>query len=197
MLVLAFLLGVVSWSHAVPMSKIGEHMQDMETQKAKKEKELKNLEDLEKVVADQIAEAKAEMAQNMLSTMEKVGRTKTTPDGLVTTGGGIMHSPSQHWKLDVNRLRKEYESAGIYKPEEIDTIIEFHKSYVQNQGFTAGIAEQLAKVAEATAQQRTIQKYISRKKQEIQELENAIQGSSGVGNDGGGGGSGGGSGGGY
>lgn len=198
LLAVAFLAAVPSFVQAMPMSKLGEHFKNLEAEKSKKEKELKRLEDLAKAVENEIGSAKAEMAKNMMSTVEQVGRSKANPEGLVMTGGGIMHSPSKHWKLDAKKLRKQYEQAGIYKPEEIDVIIEFHKSYVQNQGFTAGIAEQLAKVAEATAQKRTIEKYISRKKDEIDELDNAIRGttSDGGGSDGGGGG-GGGSGGGY
>lgn len=178
---------------------LGEHMQEMEKTKEKKLKELSRLEELEKIVADEIASAKAEMAQNMSNTVQNVGRSKKNPEGLVTTTGGVVHSPKQNWVLDKERLRKEYENTGIYTADEIDTIVEFHDAYTQNRGFTAGIAEQLARVAEAKAQQRTIQKYIAVKKQEIRELENALQGSSsgtvssgGSGGDGGGGGGGGG-----
>ncbi len=176
--VLAFLFLYVSppLVQAWPTSQIGQHMSDLEAQKQKKAKELQNLKNLKKIVNDQIATAKAEMAQNMTSTVEKVGRVKADPNGLVTTAGGVSHSPSKHWKMNFENLRKEYENAGIYKPDEIDTIIEFHKSYVQNQGFTAGIAEQLAQVAEATAQKRTIEGYIERKEKEIAEVENAIKG---------------------
>jgi septal ring factor EnvC (AmiA/AmiB activator) len=195
-LIVAFLSGILPCSQMAQASKIGENMKQLEADKAKKEKELKNLEKLEEIVDNEIGTAKAEMAQNMNNTVQKVGHSKANPDGLVTTSGGIVHSPSKHWKLNVNNLRKEYENAGIYTPDEIDVIVEFHKSYVANQGFTAGIAEQLAKVAEATAQKRTIQKYIARKKQEIDELENAIRGTS-SGDGGGGGGSGGGGSGGY
>ena len=164
----------------------------MEKTKAKKLKELSRLEELEKIVANEIATAKAEMAQNMSNTVQNVGKSKASPEGLVTTSGGVVHSPKQHWELDVDKLRQEYENAGIYTQDEIDTIVEFHKAYVKNRGFTAGIAEQLARVAEAKAQQRTIQKYIAVKKQEITELENALQGSSPDANpaDGGGGGGG-------
>ena len=196
--IVAFASSVVPCPQVAQASKIGEHMEQMEADKAKKEKELKNLEQLENIVANEIGAAKAEMAQNMTNTVQHLGHSKANPEGLVTTSGGVVHSPSKHWKLNVKSLRKEYENAGIYTPDEIETIVEFHKSYVANQGFTAGIAEQLAKVAEATAQQRTIQKYITRKKQEIHELENAIRGtSSGDGGGGGDGGSGGGGSGGY
>ena len=197
-LIVAFASSVVPCPQVVQASKIGENMKQLEVDKAKKEKELKNLEKLEEMVANEIGVAKAEMAQNMTSTVQKVGHSKANPDGLVTTSGGIVHRPSKHWKLNVQNLRKEYENAGIYTPDEIDVIVEFHQSYVANQGFTAGIAEQLAKVAEGKAQQRTIQKYIARKKQEIHDLENAIRGtSSGDGGGGGDGGSGGGGSGGY
>ncbi len=195
-LIVAFASSLVPCPQMVQASKIGEHMDQLEVDKAKKEKELKNLEKLEEIVANQIGAAKAEMAQNMTNTVQQVGHSKADPNGLVTTSGGIVHGPSKHWKLNTKKLRKEYENAGIYTPDEIDVIVEFHQSYVANQGFTAGIAEQLAKVAEAKAQQRTIQKYIARKKQEIHDLENAIQGtSSGDGDDGSGGGGGGGGGG--
>jgi predicted nucleic acid-binding Zn-ribbon protein len=171
---------------------IGEHMQQMEKDKNRKQKELSRLEELEKIIADEIGTAKAEMAQSMSDTVQKIGKTKKSPDGLVTTAGGIVHSPKQHWELDVEGLRKEYKNAGIYTEDEIDTIVEFHEAYIKNKGFTAGIAEQLAKVAEGKAQQRAIQKYISRKKQEIRDLENALQGnsSSNPSSDGGGGGGG-------
>jgi len=189
LLLAIFLFGTVASLHAAPLSKTGQHMKMMEEKKAKKQKELKNLEKLEEIVGNQVASAKAEMAKNMMSTMEKVGRVKTDPNGLVMTGGGIMHSPSKRWKLNVQRLRKEYENAGIYTPDEINDIVDFHQSYVENQGFTAGISEQLAKVAEAKAQQRTIQKYIARKIKEIEELESALNGlSSGGGGSGSGGG---------
>jgi hypothetical protein len=194
-LIVAFVFGALPCPQVVQASKIGEHMAQLKADKAKKEKELKNLEKLEEIVANQIGTAKAEMAQNMTNTVQQVGHSKANPEGLVTTSGGIVHSPSKHWKLNIKSLRKEYENAGIYTPDEIDVIVEFHQSYVANQGFTAGIAEQLAKVAEGKAQQRTIQKYIARKKQEIAELENAMQGTS-TGDGGGGGGSGSGSGGG-
>jgi hypothetical protein len=177
-------LVVCFWLSSHPVQAV---TQQMEASKAQKEKELSNLEGLAKIVADEIATARAEMAQNMSTTVQKVGKSKANPEGLVTTDGGVMHSPSQHWKLDVKKLRQEYQNKDIYTKDEIETIVEFHQSYVQNQGFTAGIAEQLAKVAEGKAQQRTLQKYISKKKQEIKDLENAPQG-----NDSGGGGGGGG-----
>jgi len=195
-----FVQSLTPFAQRVPASVIGEHMQKIEKEKAKKDKELKNLEQLEEIVANEIATAKAEMAKAMSSTIEQVGKSKANPEGLVTTSGGVTHSPSQHWVLDVKKLRSEYEQAGIYTKDEIDVIVEFHQSYVTNQGFTAGIAEQLAKIAEATAQKRTIGKYIAVKKQEIRDLENAMKGSSssdvsnggGNGGDGGGGGGGGG-----
>ncbi len=194
-LMLSIATAIPFFPFAVQAISIGEHKQQMETDKKKKEKELSHLEDLGKMVADEIAVAKAEMAQSMSDTVQKVGKSKTSPDGLVTTTGGIVHSPKERWVLDVKKLRKEYENAGIYTKDEIDTIVEFHEAYVSNKGFTAGIAEQLAKVAEGKAQQRAIQKYIDRKKQEIQEIEKALQGSASDGGGGGGGGSDGGGGG--
>lgn len=196
---IAVAFGLNPCLHAMPTSSIGQHMQKVETDKKKKEKELQNLEALKEIVANEIAVNKAEMAQNMSNTVQQVGKSKSDPNGLVTTAGGIVHGPSQHWVLDVKKLRKEYEQAGIYTASEIDVIVGYHEAYVQNQGFTGGIAEQLAKIAEATAQKRTIEKYIDRKKKEIRELDNTLRGSSAAsGNgDGGGGGGGGGNGGGY
>ena len=159
-------------------SVIGEHMQQMEKTKAQKMKELSRLEALENIVANEIGTAKAEMAQNMSNNVQQVGKSKVSPEGLVMTSNGVVHTPKQDWELNVDKLRQEYKNAGIYTQDEIDTIVEFHKAYVKNRGFTAGIAEQLARVAEAKAQQRTIQKYIALKKQEIEQLENALQGSS-------------------
>lgn len=177
-LTVLFALAVLFDPCGLQASVISEHTQQMEKTKAKKMKELSRLEELENIVANEIGTAKAEMAQNMSNTVQNVGKSKVSPEGLVTTSGGVVHSPKQDWVLDADKLRQEYKNAGIYTQDEIDTIVEFHKAYVKNRGFTAGIAEQLARVAEAKAQQRTIQKYIALKKQEIQQLENALQGSS-------------------
>ena len=177
-------------------SAIGEHMENLEKQKKQKQVELARLEELAKIIQDEIGTTKAQMAQNAMNTAPKIGYQKTNAQGLVTTTGGIVHGPSKHWVLDLDALRKEYEQADIYTPSEITAIIEYHKAYVQNKGFTAECSEYMAKMAESNAQLRTIKKYIERKKAEIKEIENALTGSSsssssggsGGGNDGGGGG---------
>lgn len=181
-------------------STIGEHMAKLEADKKKKEKQLENLKQLENILENEIGKIKARIAHSAMNTAPKIGRTKANAQGFVTATGGITHSPNQRWTLDADKLRKEYENAGIYTSEEIDTIVTFHESYNQNQGFTAECTEILSQWAEAEAQLRTIKKYIERKEQEIQEVENAIRGPSasgtGAGAGGGSGGSGGGGGGG-
>jgi len=155
---------------------LGEQLQQLEAQKQQKEKELARLKGMEKMIENDIATTKALMAQSVVNTVPKIGYMKANAQGFVTPSTGIVHSPTQNWTLDTVRLRKTYEQSKLYTTDEINTIITYHKAYVQNQGFTAGCSEFLAKMAEGTAQLRSIQKYISRKQDEIDELDNLIQG---------------------
>ncbi|MFZ7128040.1 MAG: hypothetical protein ACOWWM_17920 [Desulfobacterales bacterium] len=193
-LIALLMLVLVLGSTDLRAASIADAAQQLENSRKQKEKELKNLQELENIIESEIGTAKAQLAQSVTSTVPKIGKVKSDPSGLVTIAGPVTHRPNGGWTLDANKLRKEYELAGIYTKDEIDDIVGFHESYNQNQGFTTEIAEHLAKIAEGKAQQRTLQKYIERKKQEIREIENALTGPSpdeGGGGDGGGGGGGG------
>lgn len=196
--VLAVVAGLLLMgSAAAGAAELGEKMADLDSQVKKKTKELANLQELHKIVEDEIGTIKAQIGQSGSSQAAKIGPNKD-PGGFVTTAGGVTHGWSKHWVLDKQKLRKEYEAAGIYTPDEIDSIVEYHEAYVQNQGFTAECSENLAKLAECAAQKRAIEKYIERKQAEIRELELAgqgttsdeVMGAGGGGSDGGGGGGG-------
>lgn len=160
-------------------SDLGQHIQNLENRKKEAQKSLERLHAMKKVIEDEIGTIFAEIGLSGMDTIPKIGYLKTHAQGFVSAPSGwIVHSPGRHWVLDTDKLRKEYEQAGFYTPEEIDQIVSYHQAYVQNHGFTDTYSEQFAKLAEAKAQLRKINQFIERKEKELQEIELAIKGPS-------------------